>query len=615
MRLKRGNGGVRRGLRGEDLFGTSGSSMEALAASRSSRSSSEERPRSTPPRVDTARSWLAAAACSGYSFFTWLPVVCSAVLYAGYMDQYPEVARRDASWPFTIMLVVINVGGILYAVSLEWFTERALLILAAVLCAGSLVVSSFTHDILELVVLLGVVYGMGVASTSIVPTVLMVHHFDKYRATALALVSGSVDVSGMMTPSLVQLFIDKYGFSGCLLLLGGLSLNLFIACIFLKRPRKEPDDGTGETGADECTEGETVKASGEATSAAERLQLKEPGSGRGDHSLGEGGAAIPMWQPSRGDVRAWLRNTVSLAMVHVRPSQNRHGDVDAHNVEEAPSKTMHAKADMVNRVSSLKLYKKFNESAVSGSVEIAGFKSDKEGVRLEKAPESPGIEENHEISPERDVGDQDRSKGAAGGTFGFVHKLRAVSTGYIWMVCMSKGASNFSSYTFGLVIVDYAHESGVLGQRAALLPALFSLGCLVATLTTGPAVDRSWVSKYSAMMLSCVIQTCALTASSVWRSFPVLALCAFLGGVGRGVRCFLFPVLISDRCSLDDLPAALSIMNAACSVALFLRTPVIGFMRDSSGTYATLLMCLAGINVFQLVVWFIYTSVTRCYSR
>ncbi|XP_037509277.1 uncharacterized protein LOC119385992 [Rhipicephalus sanguineus] len=201
------------------------------------------------------------------------------------------------------------------------------------------------------------------------------------------------------------------------------------------------------------------------------------------------------------------------------------------------------------------------------------------------------------------------------GTFGFIHKLRAVSTAYIWMVCLSKGASNFSSYTFSLVIVDYAHESGVLGQKAALMPALFSLGCLVATLTTGPAVDRSWVSKYSAMMLSCVIQTCALIASSVWKSFPVLALCAFLGGVGRGVRCFLFPVLISDRCSLNDLPAALSIMNTACSVALFLRTPVIGFMRDSSGTYATLLMCLAGINLFQLVVWFIYATVAKCYTR
>ncbi|XP_070385122.1 uncharacterized protein [Dermacentor albipictus] len=615
MRPKRGDRGVRKGQRGADLFRTSGSSMEELAASRSSRSSSEERLRSTPPHVDTARAWMAAAACSGYSFFTWLPVVCSSVLYAGYMDQYPEVARRDASWPFTIMLVVINVGGILYAVSLEWFTERSLLILAAVLCAGSLVVSSFTHDILQLVILLGVVYGMGVASTSIVPTVLMVHHFNKYRATALAIVSGSVDVSGMMTPSLVQLFIDKYGFSGCLLLLGGLSLNLFIACIFLKRPGKKADEDTGEATAGECMKGETIKTPGEVTSAAERLEPKEPACEHGYHSIGEGGAAIPMWQPSRGDVRAWLKNTVSLAMVHVRPLQNPHGDDDGRNIEEASANTMHTKTGMVNRVSSLKLKKKFNENAVSGIVEIACFKPDKEGVQLEKAPESLRIQESHELSPESDVGDQDRSKGTAAGTFGFVHKLRAVSTGYIWMVCLSKGASNFSSYTFGLVIVDYAHESGVLGQRAALLPALFSLGCLVATLTTGPAVDRSWVSKYSAMMLSCVVQTCGLIASSVWRSFPVLALGAFLGGAGRGIRCFLFPVLISDRCPLDDLPAALSIMNAACSATLFLRTPVIGFMRDSSGTYATLLMCLAGINVFQLVVWFIYASVTKCYSR
>lgn len=612
MRLKRANGGMTRGLLVSDLFRMSGSSMEPLAASRSSRSSIEERTRSGHPRVDSARSWLAAAACSGYSFFTWLPVVCSAVLYAGYMDQYPDVARRDASWPFTIMLVVINVGGILYAVSLEWFTERALLILAAILCAGSLVVSSFTHDILELVVLLGVVYGMGVASTSIVPTVLMVYHFDKYRATALAIVSGSVDVSGMMTPSLVQLFIDKYGFSGCLLLLGGLSLNLFIACIFLKRPEKCADHTTEDSAADKCMEGDTTKAPKKITSTAEGLEPKKPGSGRGDHSPKAGGTVIPAWQQSRGDVRAWLRNTVSLAMVHARPSQNRHGD-SARDIEEAPAKTARANAGIVNRVSSFKLYTKFNETA--DSAEITGLKSDREVVRLEKAARSPEIEESNEVSPQADVGDQEKSKGTAMGTFGFIHKLRAVSTAYIWMVCLSKGASNFSSYTFSLVIVDYAHESGVLGQKAALMPALFSLGCLVATLTTGPAVDRSWVSKYSAMMLSCVIQTCALIASSVWKSFPVLALCAFLGGVGRGVRCFLFPVLISDRCSLNDLPAALSIMNAACSVALFLRTPVIGFMRDSSGTYATLLMCLAGINLFQLVVWFIYATVAKCYTR
>ncbi|KAH6946824.1 hypothetical protein HPB50_015406 [Hyalomma asiaticum] len=333
---------------------------------------------------------------------------------------------------------------------------------------------------------------MGVASTSIVPTVLMVHHFDKYRATALALVSGSVDVSGMMTPSLVQFFIDKYGFSGCLLLLGGLSFNLFLACIFLKRPEKEAGDTTGEAPADHCREDDSAKAPNEIAPTAGGLEPKEPGSGRGDHSPGTGGVAIPVWQQSRGDVRTWLRNTVSLAMVHVRPSQNRHGD-NSRAVEEVPAKTVRAKPDLLNRVSSLKLYAKFNETVDSS--ETAGFKTEKKVVQPEKSARTPDIQESSETSPQADVSDQDKSKGAATGTLNFVQKLRAVSTAYIWMVCMSKGASNFSSYTFSLVIVDYAHESGVLGQRAALMPALFSLGCLVATLTTGPAVDRSWVSK------------------------------------------------------------------------------------------------------------------------
>ncbi|EEC18976.1 hypothetical protein IscW_ISCW014383 [Ixodes scapularis] len=204
---------------------------------------SEEQP--WPPGADSGRAWMVAAACSWFSFFTWLPVVCSAVLYVAYMNQNPDVPRWEASWPFTIMLVVINAGGVVYAVASEWLTERSLLFVAAALCAGSLAISSFVHNIVTLVLFLGIVY-----------------------------------VS---------------------------------------------DSGISKTG--------------------------------------------------------------------------------------------------------------------------------------------------------------------------FLQKLRSVSSVYTWTVCVSKGASNFSSYTFALVAVDYAHDVGVLGQKAALLPALFSSGCLVATLVTGPAVDRNLVSR------------------------------------------------------------------------------------------------------------------------
>lgn len=610
MKRSPANGGLTRRLYPTALFPMTDSSMEALAASQSS---CEEGERPSAPQPDKARAWLAAAACSAYSFFTWLPVVCSAVLYAGYMDQFPNVPRRDASWPFTIMLVVINVGGVCYAISLQWLSERFLLIVAAILCTGSLFMSSFTHDILELVVLLGIFYGLGVAATSIVPTVLMVNHFDKYRATALALISGSVDVSGMLTPSLVQLFIDKYAFSGCLLLLGALSLNLFVACVFLKRPeRHRPADEA--VGNEQQNEIDTSRMEGSQTtlSAEAVTSLKRPITGRGDHSpLEECTTNAVKLQHSRGDVRTWLKNSVSLAMVHARPSKSSPGD-NARDAEVQDDMHRPDTVKMMKQPSSLDLYTQFNETSEIGQLDSPGYKFGEAVIQLEKLTKSQEAEESGDVLEEASVVcERPSTSSAASRASGFVHKLWAVSTGYTWMVCLSKGAANFSSYTFSLVVVDYAHDSGVLGQKAALLPALFSLGCLIATLLTGPAVDRKWISKYAAMMLSCVVQAGALVASSAWRTFPVLAICSFLTGVGRGVRCFLFPVLISERCSLDDLPAALSLMNCACSIALFLRTPLIGFVRDSSGSYATLLLGLAAVNIFQLIVWLTYNTITK----
>ncbi|KAK8787424.1 hypothetical protein V5799_022800 [Amblyomma americanum] len=324
----------------------------------------------------------------------------------------------------------------------------------------------------------------------------MVHHFEKYRATALALVSGSVDVSGMMTPSLVQLFIDKYSFSGCLLLLGGLSLNLFIACIFLKRPGKH--ETTDEAAADEQhrTDDDAVKAP-EITTTVEASAPKEPRSGRGDHVPGDGtdSTVAAAWQHSRGDVRTWLRHTVSLAMVHVRPTPNSHGGDSARDTDEPPKAALSDKDGVSKQVSSLKLYVKSDETTEgSSSIERNRLKLEKKRRQnLEEARRIQELVDVIEVLPDPDVEDEDNKSPPQ--NIGFMHKLREVSTAYIWMVCLSKGAANFCSYTFGLVIVDYAHGNGVLGQKAALLPALFSLGCLTATLLTGPAVDRSWVSK------------------------------------------------------------------------------------------------------------------------
>ncbi|CAN7990082.1 unnamed protein product, partial [Ixodes pacificus] len=528
---------------------------------------------------------MVAAACSWFSFFTWLPVVCSAVLYVAYMNQNPDVPRRDASWPFTIMLVVINIGGVVYAVASEWLTERSLLFVAAALCAVSLAISSFVHDIVTLVLFLGIVYGLGVASTSIVPTILLLQHFGKYRATALALISGSVDISGMVTPSLVQLLVDRYNFSGCLLIMAGLSLNLFIACIFLRRPSWiEDKNDPHHTTASERLLTSGIDGTDMILKADSHTSTKIPAEDI-NRERGDDGPPLRTTKAphklNEGILRSWFRSTVSLATVH-RGSATTSVDGAA---KFGSQNMLHRKRDFNSHGSTLELDTGSLIAERSSQLGDAMVVKSKTETRLEAPSQGDVARPDKRTTPD-EIEERGFLKDTTGSSLtvsdggisktGFLQKLRSVSSVYTWTVCVSKGASNFSSYTFALVAVDYAHDVGVLGQKAALLPALFSSGCLVATLVTGPAVDRSLVSRHSALMVSFVVQAGALISVSTIRSFLVLALGSFLVGLGRGVRCFLFPVLVSDHCRLDDMPAALSIMNAVCSAVLFLRTPLIG---------------------------------------
>lgn len=346
------------------------------------------------------------------------------------------------------------------------------------------------------------------ASTSIVPTVLIMEHFNKYRATALGLVSGSVDISGMLTPSLVQFFLDKYGFSGCLLLLGGLSLNLFIACIFMKRPPKEDDSSitgvldtiAGSQLPDCDTHGETSKS----LSARAGITGNNKGE-RGDVKQDRKDSPAPTKHKSIGDVRLWIRNTVSLAMVHGKRS-SKSGDSPGKMPRDVRRAKVIKEDELRSHVSSVELYaKRLVSNHNAGDLKSEGREGNGEisyaAANLSNRRTGTKIAQGMKEKNSSRTSDNEVRSIAPGG---FLEKLRSVSNPYIWTVCTSKGAANFSSYTFGLVLVDYAHDVGVLGQRAALLPALFSSGCLVATLMTGPAVDRKWITRY-AFLMSCPV--------------------------------------------------------------------------------------------------------------
>lgn len=190
---------------------------------------------------DSARAWYLGVFCTAYAFFGWVGLSSTPVLYVG-LIKHSGASREAASQPFTAMMCAYFTGSVLYGGLAHWFNEQKLLLGAAVIISSTLFASFFIVDVTVLTVVLGVLHGLGVASVGVVVGALLSQYFIKYRATAFALMSVTLSLTGVVFPPVASYFVAEYGFSTSLLLLGALSLHLFLCCLPLApQPwQKEP---------------------------------------------------------------------------------------------------------------------------------------------------------------------------------------------------------------------------------------------------------------------------------------------------------------------------------------------------------------------------------------
>ncbi|XP_050052789.1 monocarboxylate transporter 13-like [Dermacentor andersoni] len=179
---------------------------------------------------DSARAWYLGVFCTMYAFFGWVGLSSTPVLYVG-LIKHSGASREAASQPFTAMMCAYFTGSVLYGGLAHWFNEQKLLFAAAVIISSTLFASYFIVNITVLTVVLGVIHGLGVASVGVVVGALLSQYFIKYRATAFALMSVTLSLTGVVFPPVASYFVTEYGFSTSLLLLGALSLHLFLCCL------------------------------------------------------------------------------------------------------------------------------------------------------------------------------------------------------------------------------------------------------------------------------------------------------------------------------------------------------------------------------------------------
>lgn len=168
-------------------------------------------------------------------------------------------------------------------------------------------------------------------------------------------------------------------------------------------------------------------------------------------------------------------------------------------------------------------------------------------------------------------------------------------------------AFSFFLDTFLTIAVDYAVDSGLQMSDAVLVLTLFSITdtagrLLVPLIGDHHLVSHTGLMTISYFLIALLAQTFPFT-SDRW-SFSGVCL-AF--GLPMGYAIVGISQVITEEVGIDNLPMAYGFVSAITAAGSFARPFVIGFFRDSYGSYEGLFRLLGGMMtvsfLFCLVLW------------
>lgn len=169
----------------------------------------------------------------------------------------------------------------------------------------------------------------------------------------------------------------------------------------------------------------------------------------------------------------------------------------------------------------------------------------------------------------------------------------------------------FGMATFLLLSVDIAKDRGVLPSSAVFLMTAFAVGDIALRAVSGLVIDVGFLSLEAVMFLGALLQAIAFELFVWLRTFPMMLVCSLLIGASNGSRISLqAPALVKDF-GIESLPVLFGGVCFCNGLALLSRPSLVGYCRDTLGSYDMLLHLVAISSVVIFVAWLVKYVFTR----
>uniref|UniRef100_A0A8C4MUK8 Solute carrier family 16 member 8 n=1 Tax=Equus asinus asinus TaxID=83772 RepID=A0A8C4MUK8_EQUAS len=214
------------------------------------------RPGAGPP--DGGWGWAVLGACFVVTGFAYGFPKAVSVFFRALMRDF-GAGYSDTAWVSSIMLAMLYGTGPVSSILVTRFGCRPVMLVGGLLASAGMVLASFATRLVELYLTAGVLTGLGLALNFQPSLIMLGLYFERRRPLANGLAAAGSPVFLSALSPLGQQLLERFGWRGGFLLLGGLLLHC-CACGAVMRPPPGPGprprgDSAGEAPGEADTDG------------------------------------------------------------------------------------------------------------------------------------------------------------------------------------------------------------------------------------------------------------------------------------------------------------------------------------------------------------------------
>ncbi|KAH9381193.1 hypothetical protein HPB48_003170 [Haemaphysalis longicornis] len=179
----------------------------------------------------------------------------------------------------------------------------------------------------------------------------------------------------------------------------------------------------------------------------------------------------------------------------------------------------------------------------------------------------------------------------------------------------SRAVSLFTFSVFVLVAVDFGADNGFAGYQAVAMVTACAVGDLVARIGTGLLLDFDLLKGDTLMLWCFAIQAASAVVLALVKQYWLLVAGYFFVGMSAGSAIMSSTIMAADLCDQETLPLSLGAIHFFSGVVCFARPPIIGYARDTIGSYDLLFAAFAIAYAAVTLTWAVRVCWHRCRSR